>query len=81
MAGVPDQPIAAEVERGVQRQAQLDDAEVRRKVGRAAGNQVAQRLAHFSGELFELGRREALQIARRLDFRQQVVHQWFLSTM
>ncbi len=35
VAGVPDQPVAAEVERGVQRQAKLDHAQVRGEVGRA----------------------------------------------
>ena len=47
MAGVPDQPVAAEVERRVQGQAELDDAQVRSKMGRAIGDDFAQRLAHF----------------------------------
>ena len=62
MAGVPDQPVAAKVERGVQRQAQLDDAQVRGKMGRAVAEQIAQRLAHLAGQLFQLVERQSFQI-------------------
>ena len=45
VAGVPNEPVGAEVERRVQREAQFDDAEVRRKVRRAVGHDVAQGFA------------------------------------
>ena len=62
-----NQPIAAEIERGVQRQAKLDHAQVRGEMGRPAGDQVAQRLAHFRGKLLELGMRQTCQVTRRFD--------------
>ena len=79
VAGVPDQPVAAEIKGGVQRQAKLDHAQVRGEMRRAIGNQIAKHFAHLDGELFELGDRHALQIAGRLDFGEQLVHQCFLS--
>ena len=54
MAGVPNQPILAEIEHGVQRQAKLDDAQIRSEVRRATGNQVAQGIAHFLRQLLQL---------------------------
>ena len=54
VAGVPNQPVAAEIEHGVQGQAQLDDAQIRGEVRRAAADQVAQHLAHLAGQLLQL---------------------------
>ena len=50
VAGVPDQPVAAEIEGGVQGQRQLDDAQVGGEMGRARGRQAADGLAHFVGQ-------------------------------
>ena len=55
MAGVPDQAVAAEVEGQVQGEAQLDDAEVAGEVGRADAQDAHQLVAHFLGQLGELG--------------------------
>ena len=70
MAGVPDQPVVAEVERLVQRQAELDDAQVRGEVGAAGRDEVAEHLAHLGGEPLELRQRELLEVVRRVDRRQ-----------
>ena len=67
VAGVPDQAVLGEVEGQVQRQAELDDAEVAGEVGRAAADDADQLGAHLRGELLELGVRQALQVGRRFD--------------
>ncbi len=67
MTRVPDQAVTAEVEGGVQGQAELDHSQVRREVGDAVGDYVAQHLAHLGRKLLQLGQREPLQVARRLD--------------
>ncbi len=57
VALVPDveqQPVVAEVEDVVQRERQLDDAQVRGQVAARAGDLVADRVADFLSELFEL---------------------------
>ena len=74
MAGVPNQAVAAEVERRVQGQAELDNAQVRSKMGRSIGDNFAQGVAHFAGELLQLRQRESLQVERRLNRGKQVVH-------
>ena len=74
VARVPDEPIAAEVEDPVQRQAELHHAQVGGKVGRAAGRDFAERLAHLGGELLKLLRREPLEIAGRHDGREDCGH-------
>jgi len=74
MAGVPDQAVAAEVERGVQRQRQLDHAEIRGEVGAAGAQQLAKRLAHLACQLVELLGRQAFQVVGRLDVREDAIH-------
>ena len=74
MAGVPDQPIAAEIERRVQRQAELDHAQVRSEMGRAIGDDIDRALAHFRRQLLQLRQRQALQIGGGFNRRKQVVH-------
>ena len=69
MAGIPDQPIVPEIERLVQREAQLDHAQVRREVGAAATHEVAQHLAHLARQPLELRQRQPVQIARRMNRR------------
>ena len=58
VAGVPDQAVLGEVERQVQGQAELDDAEVAGEVRRAAADDADQLGAHLGGELLELGLRQ-----------------------
>ena len=70
VACVPDEAVAAEVERRVQRQAQFNHAQVRGKVGRAVRNQIAKDLAHFTGQLLKLGVGQVGQVARRFDLRE-----------
>ena len=70
MAGVPDQPVVVEIERLMQREAQLDDAQVRREVGAAATHEVAEHLAHLGGQPLELRQRQLAQVVRRVDRRQ-----------
>ena len=79
MARVPDQAVAGKVERGMQGQSQLDHAQIRGKMGRSRGCQPAERLAHLAGQLRQLLLRESLQVGRRLNCREQLVHQRFLS--
>ena len=56
----------------MQRQAQLDDAQVRGEVGRAVADQVAEHLAHLDGQLRSaLRQRQPLQVARRFDLGEQ----------
>jgi hypothetical protein len=67
MSGVPNEPVVAEVEGLMQGEAQLDDAQVRREVGAAASDEVAQHLAHLAGKLLKLNERELLEIGRLAD--------------
>ncbi len=64
VAGVPDQAVLAEVERHVQRQAKLDDAEVAGEVGRAAADDADQLVAHLARELLEFLLGQRLQVGR-----------------
>src|SRR5438128_126023 len=70
MAGVPDEAVAREVEGQVQRQAQLDDAEIAGEVGRANAKHAQQLLAHLLGELEQLGVAQAGQVRGRVNRRQ-----------
>ena len=65
--GVPDQAVAAEIERRVQGERQLDYAQVRGEMGRARRRQSAEGLAHLDGQLFEFLVREPLEVFRRVD--------------
>ena len=64
VAGVPDQAIAAEIEAGVQGQGQLHHPQIGSEVCRPAGNQSAQRLAHFVGQRGQLLVGQALKVLR-----------------
>ena len=74
MAGVPDEPVAAEVEGQVQGQAQLDDAEVAGEVGRADAEHAHQFVAHLLGELLQLRVGQRVQVLWRRDLRQECGH-------
>ena len=63
VAGVPNQAIAAEIEAGVQGQGQLHHPQIGSEVCRPAGNQSAQRLAHFVGQRGQLLVEQALRSA------------------
>ena len=63
VAGIPDQPVVEEIKRLMQREAELDDTQVRREMGAAARDQIAKDLAHFARQPFELGQRKVVQIA------------------
>ncbi len=65
MARVPDQPVAAEIEGGVQRQAQLDHAQIGREMSTSRRHQPAKRVAHLGRQLRELRLRQILQVGRR----------------
>jgi hypothetical protein len=73
MAGVPDQAIELKVERLVQGQAELHDAQIRRKMRAAATDQVAKDLAHFARQPLELRQRKPAQVLRAANLRQN----WF----
>ena len=75
MAGVPDEAVLGEVERQVQGQAQLDDAEVAGEVGRADAEDADQLVAHLLGELREFLVGELLQVRGRGDLRQEFAHE------
>ena len=74
VSGVPDEAVAAEVESQVQGEAQLDDAEVAGEVGGADAADAHQLVAHFLGQLRQLGVAEILQVGRRRDLRQECGH-------
>ena len=81
VAGVPDQAVGPEVERQVQGQAELDDAEVAGEVRGSMVDDADQLVAHLGGEVFEVLLGERLQVARRLDPSQhRAVHQRSLSS-
>jgi hypothetical protein len=52
VAGVPNEAILAEVEFEMERQAQFDDAKVRREVSRPEAEHAYQLVAHLVAELF-----------------------------
>ena len=67
MSRVPNEPVVLKIERLVQREAQFDNAKVRRKMRATARHQVTKHLAHFGGQFFELRKRELAQILRRMN--------------
>ena len=71
VAGVPDQAVLGEVERQVQGQAELDDAEVAGEVRRAAADDADELVAHLPGELLEVRLGERLEVGGRPDPGQQ----------
>jgi hypothetical protein len=52
--GVPDQAIAFEIERQMQRQAKFNNAEIAGKMGRPQAEHADQLIAHFLGKLLQL---------------------------
>src|SRR5262249_57363203 len=74
VAGVPDEAVAAEVERQVQRDGQLDDAEVAGEVGRADAQDADQFVADLLRQQRQLGVGEAVEVRRRGDLRQDSGH-------
>ena len=79
MARVPDQAIAAEIEAGMQRERQLDDAQVRGEMGRAPRAEAKERLADFGGQIGQLLEVQPQQVGRRVDRGKNLVHQRSLS--
>ena len=79
MTGVPDQPVAAEVESRVQGQGELDHTEVGGEMGRPPRSEAAQGLADLGGQLGQLRVRQGLQVVRGTDRGKNLVHQRFLS--
>ena len=67
MAGVEDDRIVRRVEHPVQRQSQLDDAEVRTEVATRRGDFVDQEVADLGGQIAQFGLREVLQIGGPTD--------------
>ncbi len=67
MSGVPDQAVAAKVKYGMQRKAQFDDAQVRRKVCGPRGDEVAEHFPHFRGQMSQLGRGQTVKVLSRLN--------------
>ena len=59
VADVPDDLVARRVEHAVERERQLDHAEVGRQVAGAARHGLDDDVAHLGGELVELGARSA----------------------
>ncbi len=73
VARVPNQPVVLEVECLMQRQAKLDDAQVRREVRTAAAHEIAQHFAHLVGQLLELRQRQFAQVLRRFNRGQKLL--------
>ncbi len=65
--GVEDDPVLRGVEDPVQRQGQLDDAEVGAEVAAGAGDLADQEVADLGGQLVELGVGEVAQVTRAGD--------------
>jgi hypothetical protein len=67
VAGVEDDRVVRRVEHPVQRQGQLDDAEVRAEVAPGRGDFMDQELANLSGQIAQFRLREVLQIGGPTD--------------
>ena len=74
MAGVPDQAVAAEIEDAVEREAKLDDAEVRGEMSGARAEQVAEHVADLGPDFCELRDRHRLEWAGVFELRKVLVH-------
>ncbi len=64
VADVPDDPVVRRVEDVVQRDRQLDRAEVRREVAAGLRDGLDDELAQLAGEHLELGARQATHVGR-----------------
>ena len=62
MAGVPDDRVVWGVEHAVQRERELDRAEVRAEVSAVRRDRLHDQVADLVGELVELGRVEATEV-------------------
>ena len=65
VAGIPDDAVVAEVVAQVQREAEFDDAEVAREMGRADTEHPHEFVAHFLRQLRQFLIREGMQIGGR----------------
>jgi hypothetical protein len=71
VAHVPDDLVTGRIEHPVERERQLDDAEVRRQVSRAPRHGLDDDVAQLGSKRFELRTRERLQIGGRVDALEQ----------
>src|SRR5574340_1132078 len=78
---VPYQTVVRRVVDVMQRDAQLDRAEVGRQVPAGLAHRLDQETAQLVGELRQLRALQLAQIIRQIDGIQQRVHQNFLNTM
>ena len=77
VADVPHQAIVGRVEHVVQRDGQLDGAEVRTEVPARLRDRLEQVAAQLDGQLLQLGAIEAPQVSRRRHALEQFVHPSF----
>ena len=73
VADVPDDPVARRVEHVVQRDRQLDRAEVGRQVAAGLGDALQHELAQLRGQQLEFGAREPAQVGRAVDGFEELV--------
>ena len=67
VAHVPDQPVVGRVVDVVERDRQLDGAEVGRQVAAGLGDALDHEIAQFAGELLEFGARQLAHVGRAVD--------------
>ena len=67
VADVPNEPVGGKIEHAVQRQRQLDDAQVRREVAAVDGTRSNEQLANLTCQDVHLVALEALHVRRRVD--------------
>src|SRR4029077_3433960 len=67
MADVPDELVIRRIERNVQRQRQLNRAQVRREMPAAQGHGLDDLLAHLLGKEAELGWRQLTEVGGAVD--------------
>ena len=67
VADVPDEPVVGSVEDGVQRDGQLDRAEVRRQVPTRTRNRLQHELAQLGRQVLEGRAIEPAQVGRAVD--------------
>ena len=73
MTDVPDQAVIRRVEHVMQRDGELDRAQVGRQVAARAGNAVQQKVPQFVGQLLQLGARQVPDVGGLVDPGQQGV--------
>ena len=72
--GVPDEPVFAEIERQVQGETKLDDAQVTGEMRRANAQDPHQLIPHFLSELVKLRLRKLVKIGGRMNSGQNLAH-------